>query len=275
MLKSVFCKFFSPKNLEICDCFTITSKIIYNFVPNQSVNSNIAMKKELFDALKAKFPGVSDNILGRIANKLAKTVTTAEQVKTAVEGVTIQQVIESYGDSRATEASETARENAVKDYETRYGLKDGVKTTTTNTGGEPSGNGNGGATTTNPTTGGNDEIPAWAQKLFDRLDAQDKARATETRTQQLNAVIGKLPEQLRKAYERLPIDKYSEEEFTTLLGEVTTEVEGIADDTAARGGVFGKPSANTGRQTTTELSDAKKAAISRREGIPSADGQPF
>ncbi|MCM1225431.1 MAG: hypothetical protein NC548_64395, partial [Lachnospiraceae bacterium] len=93
------------------------------------------MKKELLDALKAKFPGVSDNVLDRIATKLAKTVTTAEQVKTAVERVTIQQVIESYGDSRATEASNTARENAVKDYETRYGLKDGVKTNTT--GGEP------------------------------------------------------------------------------------------------------------------------------------------
>ncbi len=229
------------------------------------------MKKELLDALKAKFPGVSDNILGRIANKLAKTVTTAEQVKTAVEGVTIQQVIESYGDSRATEASETARENAVKDYESRYGLKDGVKTTTTNTGGEQSGNGSSATTT----TGGNDEMPAWAQKIFDRLDAQDKARATETRKQQLDAVIGKLPEQLRKAYDRLPIDKYTEEEFNTLLGEVTTEVEGIADETAAKGGVFGKPSAGTGGQPTTELSEAQKAAISRREGIPAADGQPF
>ncbi len=78
------------------------------------------MKKEILEALKAKFPGVSDNVLDRIANKLAKTVTTAEQVKTAVEGVTIQQVIESYGDSRATEASNTARENAVLDYESRY-----------------------------------------------------------------------------------------------------------------------------------------------------------
>ena len=95
------------------------------------------MRKEILDALKAKFPGVSDSVLGRIADKLAKTATTAEQVKTAVEGVTIQQVIESYGDSRATEASNTARENAVKDYESRYGLKDGVKVTNnTNIGGE-------------------------------------------------------------------------------------------------------------------------------------------
>ena len=42
------------------------------------------MKKEILEALTTKFPGVSASILGRIADKLAKTATTAEQVKTAV-----------------------------------------------------------------------------------------------------------------------------------------------------------------------------------------------
>lgn len=229
------------------------------------------MKKELFDALKAKFPGVSDSILDRIATKLAKTATTAEQVKTAVEGVTIQQVIESYGDSRATEASETARKNAVQEYESRYGLKDGVKTTTTTTGGEqPTG-----GSATNPTTGGTDETPAWARTLIERIERMETDKTTETRTQQLNAVIGKLPEPMRKAYERLPIDKYSAEEFNTLIADITTEVEGIADDTAAQGAVFGKPSASTGAQNKTELTEAQKAAISHREGIPAAGNQPF
>lgn len=229
------------------------------------------MKKELFDALKAKFPGVSDSILDRIATKLAKTATTAEQVKTAVEGVTIQQVIESYGDSRATEASETARKNAVQEYESRYGLKDGVKTTTTTTGGEqPTG-----GSATDPTTGGTDETPAWARTLIERIERMETAKTTETRTQQLNAVIGKLPEPMRKAYERLPIDKYSAEEFNTLIADITTEVEGIADDTAAQGAVFGKPSASTGAQNKTELTEAQKAAISHREGIPAAGNQPF
>lgn len=229
------------------------------------------MKKELFDALKAKFPGVSDSILDRIATKLAKTATTAEQVKTAVEGVIIQQVIESYGDSRATEASETARKNAVQEYESRYGLKDGVKTTTTTTGGEqPTG-----GSATNPTTGGTDETPAWARTLIERIERMETAKTTETRTQQLNAVIGKLPEPMRKAYERLPIDKYSAEEFNTLIADITTEVEGIADDTAAQGAVFGKPSASTGAQNKTELTEAQKAAISHREGTPAAGNQPF
>ena len=198
------------------------------------------MEKELLDALTAKFQGVSASILGRIAKKLAKTVTTAEQVKTAVEGLTLQQVIDSYTDSRVTEASETARNNAVKDYETRYGLKDGVKTTTSEGGAS--------AATTNQ---GGDETSSLLKQLLERMDKMETSRTAETRTQQLNAVIGKLPEQMRKAYERLPVDKYTQ------------------------GGVFGKPSANNGGSTKTELSDAQKAAISRREGSVTADGQPF
>ena len=228
------------------------------------------MRKEILDALKAKFPGVSDNVLGRIADKLAKTATTAEQVKTAVEGVTIQQVIESYGDSRATEASNTARENAVKDYESRYGLKDGVKVTNnTNNGGEqPTG-----GSATNPT--GGDETPAWAKTLLERIGRLETSKTTETRKQQLNAIIGKLPETTRKAYERLPLDKYSDEEFTKMLGEVTTEDEGIVDETQARGGVFGKPSATGGTTQQTELTEAQKAAIAHRDGVPASGTQPF
>lgn len=64
------------------------------------------MKKEILEALKARFDGVSESVLGRIADKLAKTATTAEEVKTAVDGVTLQQIIDSYADSRVTEASD-------------------------------------------------------------------------------------------------------------------------------------------------------------------------
>lgn len=228
------------------------------------------MRKEILDALKAKFTGVSDNVLGRIADKLSKTATTQEQVKTAVEGVTIQQVIESYGDSRATEASNTARENAVKDYESRYGLKDGAKVTDLNQAGGAAA----AAATGASSTAGGEEAPAWAKAFMERLDKLEASKTTETRKQQLNAIIGKLPETIRKAYERLPLDKYSDEEFSSMLGEVTTEVEGIVDETKAKGGVFGKPSA-AGGQPSTELSDAQRAAIAHRDGVPTADSQPF
>ena len=118
------------------------------------------MKKQILEALKAKFQGVSEAILNRIADKLAKTVTTAEQVATAVEGVTIQQVIESYGDSRATEAQQTA----VHNYETKYGLKDGVKV---DDGGGSQGGQQGGVQTVQTQQQGGDAIPTWAQTLID------------------------------------------------------------------------------------------------------------
>ena len=224
------------------------------------------MEKEILEALTAKFEGVSASILGRIAARLAKTATTAEQVKTAVEGVTIQQVIESYGDSRATEASETARKNAVRDYESRHGLKDGAKVTP-----EPP---QAAAPVATP-AGGADETPSWAKTLIERLDRLETARTTDSRTQRLNAVIDRLPENLRKAYMRIPVESYSEEDFTKMLGEITTEVEGIADDTAARGAVFGRPSASAGQVRPTELTEAQKAAISHREGVPAPGTQPF
>lgn len=234
------------------------------------------MKKTILDALKAKFVGVSEAILDRVATKLARTVVTAEQVATAVEGVTIQQVIESYGDSRATEAQQTA----VHTYETKYGLKDGQKI---------DGGGSGQQTTTTTVqtetqpAGGGDiaaqiaaAVSAAVKPLTDEIAALKTGRVTETRRQQLNAVIGKLTdENVRKAYERTPIENLSDEEFTTLLGEVSTEVEGICSATAAKGAVFGKPAAQSGSNQGGALTKEQEEAIAHRENTPSSGGQPF
>lgn len=81
------------------------------------------MKPQIIEALKTKFPGVAEKILNRIADKLVKTVTIKDQIATFVQGVTTQTIIESYGDSRATQASQTA----VANYEKKHGLKDGQK----------------------------------------------------------------------------------------------------------------------------------------------------
>jgi hypothetical protein len=233
------------------------------------------MKKQILEALKAKFQGVSEAILNRIADKLAKTVTTAEQVATAVEGVTIQQVIESYGDSRATEAQQTA----VHNYETKYGLKDGVKV---DDGGGSQGGQQGGVQTVQTQQQGGDAIPTWAQTLIDsnkalteRLNKMDVDSTTATRKQQLQTVIEKLPEKLRKAYERTPVDGLTEEQFNTLFSEISSEVEGIVNETHVKGAVFGRPAAQNGRTNQgNELTKEQVEAISHRDNKP-ADGQPF
>lgn len=231
-------------------------------------------KQQILEALKAKFQGVSADILNRIANKLSKTVTSAEQVATAVEGVTIQQVIESYGDSRATESAQTA----VRNYEANHNLKDGKPIETPPT--PPTGGqgGTGGA----PAAGGTETVPAWAQTLIDsnktltdRLAKMEGERTTASRKQKLSEVTSKLPEELRKPYERTAIENLSDEDFNSLLGEITTEVETISGSIAAKGAVFGKPAAHGSQTTQNALTKEQEAAISQREGMQKDGQQPF
>lgn len=236
------------------------------------------MKQKILEALKAKFPGVNANVLNRIADKLAKTVTTDEQITTAIAGVTKEfiEIIESYGDSRATEAQQTA----VQTYETKYGLKDGQKI---DNGGGSQGGQQGETQTVQPQSAGGEQVPAWAQALIEsnktiteRLNKMDGDRTTATRKQQLSTIIEKLPENLRKAYERTPVDGLTDEQFNTLVGEITTEVDGIVNDTRAKGAVFGRPAAQNGGSSSqgNELTKEQLEAISHRDNKP-ADGQPF
>lgn len=233
------------------------------------------MKQQILTALKAKFVGVSDAILDRVATKLAQTVTTAEQVQTAVDGVTFQQVLESCGDSRATQATQTA----VHNYETKYGLKDGVKVTPPET--QPPVV----PPVTPPVTppaGGAETVPAWAQALIDsnnslknELAQMKTARTTETRKQQISTLIEKLPENLRKAYSRTPVDGLTDEQFTALVGEITTEVGDIQSSIQQKGAVFGKPAAQNGGNQGAELTKEQVAAITQRDGSAQGQGQPF
>lgn len=79
------------------------------------------MFEKILEGLKTKFPGVEAKILERIAKKKAETTTKEEEVKTVVDGVTFQSIIESESDRRANEA----QVSAVANYEKKYGLKDG------------------------------------------------------------------------------------------------------------------------------------------------------
>lgn len=221
------------------------------------------MKQQILDALKAKFEGVSDAILGRIADKLAKTATTAEEVETAVAGVTFQQVLESYGDSRATEA----QQSAVKNYESKHNLKDGKPIEKQ----EPP--------KQTPPTGGED-VPAWAKKLiesnkkaYEEINRLKAERTTETRQAQLSKLTEKLPEPIRKAYGRISVDNMTDEDFTALLNDVNGETEAISQTLNTPRGGSGRPFVASG--AGDKLTKAQEAAIAHREGAPTPDGQPF
>lgn len=213
------------------------------------------MRQQILDALKAKFTGVSEKILGRIADKLAKTVTTQEQVQTAVDGVQFQQVLESYGDSRATEATQTA----IRNYETTHGLKDGKVVKAADGDGDKGKN--------NPNGDGDEKIPAWAQTLLDdnkemkaTIKSMQGEKITASRREQLSKIISNLPPSVKKAYERTPVDALSDEEFETLKSEITNEAAEIAKETTAKGAVFGKPTVQGGTKTQPANTNGEKEA---------------
>ena len=219
------------------------------------------MKQTIIDLLKTKFEGVDESILSRIADtKAAKAVKTEEEANAYVEGITLTHLLNSYGDIRSTEAQRTA----VANYEKKHGIKDGKKVSTED---DPNALG----------TGDNDnDTPAWAKKLIEdnaalrkRLDTLDSEKRTSSRREQFNAIIGKLPTSHRKGYERMAIDTLTDEEFTSTLEAVGTEVEDILKETKTTGLQFSAPyqrqqgnrSAGTKEASSTEVEAVVKSML--------------
>jgi hypothetical protein len=194
------------------------------------------MRNKILDALKAKFEGVSEAILGRIAEKLAKTVTSEEGVQPAVDGVTFQQVVEAEADRRATEATQTA----INNYEKKHGLKDGLKV--------PAGGGTDEPGKKNPADGDKitsdtivAAIAAAIKPLGDEITALKVGKVAESRKTKLDELTSKLPDSFRKPYNRVPLKDMSDDEFSAFITETATEVDGLLADIAARGSVLKIP----------------------------------
>ena len=108
--------------------------------------------------LQQKFTGVDTAILTRIAIKKAEGITDETKVNSIVEGISFSDVLNSYGDFRAGDASKTA----VTNYEKKHNLKDGKPVENPNPKPEEK----------------KDDVPAWAQALID----SNKSLLTEVST---------------------------------------------------------------------------------------------
>lgn len=212
------------------------------------------MKKQILEGLRAKFPGVSDSILNRIAEKLAKTVTKEEDVAAAVEDVTFQSVLESYGDSRATEATQSA----VTNYEKRHGLKEGQKVE----GGDPAKVEPAAAATSKE---GDDDmkkftaaVAAAIKPLQDEIAELKSGKVADTRKQRLTGILSKAPakfkERIEKDFDRLAFA--DEEDFTSWLDDVQTDTEAAIAEESTKGAVFGVPGASN-QQTPSKKEPSK------------------
>ncbi len=237
------------------------------------------MKQAILTALNGKFTGVSAAILGRVADKLISSgkVTKEEDVANVVAGVTFQQVLEQYGDSRADEA----QKSAVKNYEKTHNLKDG----------KPVEDANGvksGATTTTAQTTANtteqeqsqgEQTPAWAQALIEqnkalnaRLDAMQQEKTATSRQSKLAEVLKNAPASVRSRYEKdfSRMTFKDDEEFDGWLTELTPDVEQMSVDLAAKGGVVGRPKGGAQGGAQPQENPYLKQRLAEREAAVSS-----
>lgn len=140
--------------------------------------------EQILAALKTKFQGVEDATLQRIASKKSEGVTDESKINSIVEGISFQDVLNSYGDYRADGAQKTA----ISNYEKKHNIKDGkpVEETKPQQPQTP-------APTPQPKPA--EEVPAWAQSLIDsnktlseKLAAMDAQKKADTRNQQIDNV---------------------------------------------------------------------------------------
>lgn len=209
------------------------------------------MKQTIIDLLKTKFEGVDESILSRIADtKAAKAVKTEDEANTFVEGVTLNQLLSSYGDIRSTEAQRTA----VSNYEKKHGLKDGKKV---NVEDDPK---------TLDNEDNNEDMPAWAKavlesnkKLAEQVATMTAEKNTAARKQRLDAIINKLPERDRRGYARTSFADLSDEDFDTLLEDINSEVEETLKDNQTAGTTFRAPHYRQGGSSSKN--EATKAEV--------------
>jgi hypothetical protein len=125
------------------------------------------MKEKLLALLIAKFSGVSEATLERIATKKAGSVTEESELQSIVDGIDYGQILQSEVDAKITDANKKAVEN----YEKRHNLKDGKVIE------KPE--------DTPPTPPVDDEAPEWFKKY---ATAQDKK--LETLSESVSGVVG-------------------------------------------------------------------------------------
>lgn len=239
------------------------------------------MRKKIISALATRFEGVDAKILGRIADNLmaAKTLETDEDINSAVEEVTFADILKSYGDARATDASKTA----VSNYEKRHGLKNGkpVEHTDDDDGDDDDDDNDDDVTkvrkTNHSKTKQNDgiaemlaalkeELKGELQKANDSIAELRAGKVNEDRRKKLNDRIKDLKESQRKAYTRLPLESYSDEDFDKLLDEIDGEVaeivkENKAADASSFSPIFGSAGAAGDLGAKDKPSDAEIDAI--------------
>lgn len=226
------------------------------------------VRKVILDALKEKFSGVDEKVLNRIARNGAKTVKDEDEAKAFVEDLTIQQVIDSYTDSRVDESIST--------YEKKHGLKDGKPIDGDGKTDEPKADEPNNEPKPKADDGkdSKDAVPAWAQALIDsnkvlseRLDSFEKGKAADVRKSKFLEKIKDAPEKYRKRKER-EYDRLTfkdDADFEEWLDEQTEELEEVIAQTETQGATVTPPKGGNKGGSEYKPSAAMQARAERNK----------
>lgn len=169
--------------------------------------------EQILAGLQTKFTGVDAAILTRIATKKAEGVTDETKVNSIVEGISFSDVLNSYGDFRAGDATRTS----VLNYEKKHNLKDGKPIENPNPNPNPEEK--------------KEDVPAWAQTLIDsnktlseKLAGYEQKEAQTVRSAQILAKAKEygIPESQAKRYavpEDADLDTYFKDAAQELKNE--------------------------------------------------------
>lgn len=200
------------------------------------------MKEQILAALRTKYKnlGLSEKAFESVALFLENTVTSEDQIETATSGVEpILKGMQGEADKVRTESAKKYQE-----LEKTIPKKEA------------------GAAEPKKEEDKKEDVPEYVKILLERLDKIEGSKVLDSRKQKLETAISKLPSEMRGSYSRYKLDAYNDEEFDSLLTEVSGEVETVSATLAAKGAVFSTPVGGGGVASKTasekELKEAAK-----------------
>lgn len=234
------------------------------------------MKKQLIEAIKAKFVGIDEGTAKRLAERaIAKSengISSEDEVKVAVEAITLADVLKSVNDFSA--------DDAIKKYEEKYSLKNGEKKSKTETDEDKDkdkdkgkGDEDKDKDKSDKDKSQSDELKALLKEfkdgfanemksLKDELSAMKSGKISENRRSKLDAILKDLKDFQKKPYGRIDLGKMSDDEFESFITEVKEEVgDMIAENRASESHVsplFGGNNRQNNQNNNGNVKEASK-----------------
>ena len=211
------------------------------------------MKGKIKLALKDRYKsmGFGDKAIESVAEYLSGSIKEESEIETAIGGV--EPLLKAFqGEADRIRTEKAAAEKRLSEIEAKIKGLGGVDTKQ-----EP---------------GKDDDdkdTPAWAKAMLkavkeqsERLDKLEAGKLSESRKQQLDKIIGQLPEAFRKPYQRIALDGMNEDEFNAFKNEVTNEVNSLVSEAKKDGAVFKIPiSGKSGKPDEKEATDKEVSDV--------------